>query len=585
MNLGVSYPFAGFLEIGLSVNLRSLGSYLMTAELQDRYVRPRRSTFLIAVTSIALTFTTLGVGPSSWATTAEPVWHSDISAESATRVELANEVKDGDLRLLVVRDDSGKPDVDVVTLSSKTALDYALRAIDSDPSVVALQVDEMISLIDRPEVSAAAFVTPSTPYRQWGYNALRLGEIHNSLTGLGVRVAVIDSGVDRTGPELNEPGRVLDGCDWVISPTNVCQGTGVTDENGHGTHVAGIIAAKRDGLGVTGVSPDAEILPLRVLNADGAGWLSDIAAAIDYAVANNAKVINLSLGGTSDFALIRVAVENAISRGVVVVAAAGNSGLGAAPSYPAAYQGVIAVAATTESSRIATYSNEGNYIDVAAPGSDILSSWPFGSGYARLSGTSMASPQVAGLAALLLDQDVAANSVVDRIKFNVVASSPFTDYTSSRYGSGFINPYAALGCTNVTCAPQNNQSPPVENTSVAPPVVIAVPVMEPAPTPAAPAPAPAPTVVSAPAPVVAIPSIKETLVVKASNKRRLAVTVSAPTGSKTLVQRKVGKKWRTEITATTSQSRTFRVKSVGTYRVVIMAPTERVTSKSIKSRR
>lgn len=510
-------------------------------------------------------------------------WQESIREEAASHQELTAEISDGALRLIVVTEENNQPETSVLNLKSKAALDYALRATSNDPDFVAVIVDEMISLVDTPEVSTAAFVTPTTPYRQWGYNALRLSEIHNSLTGQGVRVAVIDSGVDRTGPELNEPGRVLNGCDWVTSPTNVCQGTGVTDENGHGTHVAGIIAAKKDGLGVTGVSPDAEILPLRVLNADGAGWLSDIAAAIDYAVANDSKVINLSLGGTSDFALIRVAIENAISRGVVVVAAAGNSGLGAAPSYPAAYQGVIAVAATTESSRIATYSNEGNYIDVAAPGSDILSSWPFGSGYARLSGTSMASPQVAGLVALLLDQDVAATTIVDRIKSNVISSSPFTDYTSSRYGSGFINPYAALGCTNVTCAPQNNQSPPVENTSVAPPVVIPVPVMEPAPTPAAPA--PAPIVESAPAPVVMIPSIKETLVIKASKKRRIAVTVSAPTGSTTLIQRKVGKKWRTEINVITSQSRTFRVKNVGTYRVVIVAPTERVTSKSIKSRR
>lgn len=510
-------------------------------------------------------------------------WQESIREEAASHQELTAEISDGALRLIVVTEENNQPETSVLNLKSKAALDYALRATSNDPDFVAVIVDEMISLVDTPEVSTAAFVTPTTPYRQWGYNALRLSEIHNSLTGQGVRVAVIDSGVDRTGPELNEPGRVLNGCDWVTSPTNVCQGTGVTDENGHGTHVAGIIAAKKDGLGVTGVSPDAEILPLRVLNADGAGWLSDIAAAIDYAVANDSKVINLSLGGTSDFALIRVAIENAISRGVVVVAAAGNSGLGAAPSYPAAYQGVIAVAATTESSRIATYSNEGNYIDVAAPGSDILSSWPFGSGYARLSGTSMASPQVAGLVALLLDQDVAATTIVDRIKSNVISSSPFTDYTSSRYGSGFINPYAALGCTNVTCAPQNNQSPPVENTSVAPPVVIPVPVMEPAPTPAAPA--PAPIVESAPAPVVMIPSIKETLVIKASKKRRIAVKVSAPTGSTTLIQRKVGKKWRTEINVITSQSRTFRVKNVGTYRVVIVAPTERVTSKSIKSRR
>jgi subtilisin family serine protease len=127
-------------------------------------------------------------------------------------------------------------------------------------------------------VSTAA---PTDAYVQWNYSALRLGEIHTSLTGAGITVAVIDSGVNRTGPELNGAGQVLDGCDWVISPTNVCTGTGVTDQNGHGTHVAGIIAAKNDGLGVTGVAPNATILPLRVLDANGSGYLSDVAAAID----------------------------------------------------------------------------------------------------------------------------------------------------------------------------------------------------------------------------------------------------------------------------------------------------------------
>lgn len=564
----------------------------MSAELQDRQVRPRRSIFPVATMTLALIFSQFGVASASvtHSSTSDTEsgtsnWQLDLAAESVTRQELATEVRDGDLRLLVVRNESGKPDVDVVSISSKNSLDYTLKVLDNDPSVVALQVDEMISLIDRPEVGASAVVAPVTAYRQWGYDTLRLGEIHNSLTGLGVRVAVIDSGVDRTGPELNETGRVLDGCDWVTSPTNVCQGTGVTDENGHGTHVAGIIAAKRDGLGVTGVSPDAVILPLRVLNADGAGWLSDIAAAIDYAVANGSQVINLSLGGTSDYPLIRIAVENAISRGVVVVAAAGNSGAGAAPSYPAAYQGVLAVAATTESNRIATYSNGGTYIDVAAPGSDILSSWPFGSGYARLSGTSMASPQVAGLAALLLDQDVAPGSIVDRIKSNVITGPPFTDYTASRYGSGFINPYAALGCTNVTCAPQNNQTPPVENTSVSPPAVIPVPVMEPNPEPVAPAPAPTPAPAPAPAPIVTVPSVKETLIVAAAKKRRISVSVTAPAGSTTLVQRKIGKKWKTQTKAATTATKTFKVKSLGTYRVVIVSPTERVTSKTFKARR
>ena len=549
----------------------------MDAELKDRQVRPRRSIFLIAATSFALTFTTLGTSPAV-AVTSEPDWLAEVVDESATRDQLTKEVKDGELRLLVVRNENGEPDVDVLNISSKTSLDYTLRATDNDPSVVSLQIDEMISVIDQPEIVSTAFATPTSAYAQWGYSALRLGEIHTSLTGVGIRVAVIDSGVDRTGPELNGDGlngtsKVLDGCDWVTSPTSVCRGTGVLDENGHGTHVAGIIAAKNDGLGVTGVAPSVEILPLRVLDANGEGWLADIAAAIDYAVNNGANVINLSLGGTADRSVIRLAVERAISRGVVVVAAAGNDGVSASASYPAAYPGVIAVAATNESNRIASYSSSGNYIDVAAPGSDILSAWPFESGYARLSGTSMASPHVAGIAALLLDKNVVANEVAGKIGSTAINTTPFTDYVSTRYGSGFVNPYLALECNSNSClapTPPQTQELSISTVTVDPGLV-----MEPSPAPSEP---PA-------APIVATPTVKETLKVKALKNRRLSIKVSAPKGSKTFIQRKIGNRWKTQIKVTTKSSRTFNLKTSGTYRVVIVSPNERATSKALRIRR
>jgi subtilisin family serine protease len=540
-------------------------------------MRSRRSIFLIAVTSFALTFTTLGIAPAA-ASTSEPDWLAEVIEESATRDQLTKEVKDGELRLLVVRNENGEPDVDVLNISSKISLDYALRATDNDPAVVSLQIDEKISLIDQPEIAATAFATPTSAYAQWGYSALRLGEIHTSLTGVGIRVAVIDSGVDRTGPELNGDGlngtsKVLDGCDWVTSPNNTCVGTGVLDENGHGTHVAGIIAAKNDGLGVTGVAPSVEILPLRVLDANGEGWLADIAAAIDYAVNNGANVINLSLGGTADRTTIRLAVERAISLGVVVVAAAGNDGASASASYPAAYPGVIAVAATNESNRIASYSSGGNYIDSAAPGSDILSAWPFGSGYARASGTSMASPHVAGIVALLLDQNVAANEVAAKITSTAITTEPFTDYVSTRYGSGFVNPYLALGCNSSSCVPPT--SPPTQELSIDTISVDPGLVMEPSPASSE---APA-------APIVATPTVKETLKVKALKNRRLSIKVSAPKGSKTFIQRKIGNRWKTQIKVTTKSSRIFSLKTSGTYRVVIISPNERATSKNLRVRR
>jgi subtilisin family serine protease len=510
-------------------------------------------------------------------------WQESIREEAASYQELTSEISDGNLRLLVVSDENGQPDTKVLNLKTKTSLDYTLRSASYDPDFVSVLIDERITLVDETTVIAANIPTPTTSYTQWNYTALRLAEIHTSFTGTNVKVAVIDSGVDRANPELNN-GQVLDGCDWVTSPTNVCRGTGVLDENGHGTHVAGIIAAKNDGFGVTGVAPDVTILPLRVLNADGTGWLSDIAAAIDYAVANNAKVINLSLGGDLDYSLIRVSVERAVASGVTVVAAAGNGGNGAAASYPAAYPGAIAVAATTETNLIANYSNSGNYIDVAAPGSAILSSWPTGTGYARISGTSMASPHVAGLAALLIQRNSASlldtSPATIRQAIESVAVTTNTDYSANRYGLGSINPFVSLGCGTPVCATPSTSPQPVDAlVNVAPVVITPGAIVVPSPEPTL-EPAPAPIVETAP--VVVVPTIKESLAVKVAKKRKLTVTVTAPVNSKTWVQRKVGKKWKTVLKITTTPSVQVKLNRSGTYRVQIIAPSEKVTSKTYK---
>jgi subtilisin family serine protease len=240
------------------------------------------------------------------------------------------------------------------------------------------------------------------------------------------------------------------------------------------------------------------ILLLRVLDANGSGYLSDVAAAIDYAVLQNAKVINMSLGGTTDFSLIRQAVTSAAAAGVVIVAAAGNSGASGATSYPAAYPEVIAVAATTSGKTIADYSNGGSYVDVAAPGSLIVSSWPAGTGYAQISGTSMAAPHVAGLAALLLQKNTLSaelstpaavkNQIETTALKDDVGGYGVTDYSLARYGAGLINIYAALACSAGSCAtPAPPATPPVVDQST--PMVPSLPAVVEAP---APAPAPAP---------------------------------------------------------------------------------------------
>jgi subtilisin family serine protease len=569
----------------------------MTAELQDRYVRPRRTKSLLVVTTFVLTLSTLGISPAS-ATDPIPTdgsWQADAIAEAATPAELKAEVVDGELRMLVIRDDAGEPDATVVSVTNVKSLDSTLKKINQDDSVVSIQVDKKVSLLAPTMTSFVAAAAPTVAYSQWNYSALRLGEIHSSLTGTNIKVAVIDSGVDRTGFELNAAGQVLDGCDWVTSPDNVCIGTGVIDENGHGTHVAGIIAAKNDGLGITGVAPNVTILPLRVLDANGSGYLSDVAAAIDYAVLQNAKVINLSLGGTADFSLIRQAVVRAAAAGVVIIAAAGNSGANGATSYPAAYPEVIAVAATTSGKSIADYSNGGSYVDVAAPGSLILSSWPTGTRYARLSGTSMAAPHVAGLAALLLQKNVlsASLSTPAAIKNQIentalkdnVGGYGVTDYSLARYGAGFIDIHAALGCSSgLGCTPPSTPPVPVEETSAplaqTPPTLVEAP-SAPAPAPAAPAPAPA---APAPAPVAAPPVAAEVIGISSVVKRRFTLTVASPAGSKTWIQRKSGKRWVTLKKVNSTSSSVIKVGRSGTYRIQIVGPSRKVVSSPFRVR-
>lgn len=555
----------------------------MNAELQDRQLRPRRSVFLTLLTSIAFVGASFAAPAKALDSSAtDESWQAAAEAASATPAELRAEVADGELRMIVVREQQGQPDVAVINMTSSKQLDQTLKALNNDQSVISIDVDQKVNLIES-VTTFAPVASAATAYNQWNYTALQLHPIHIHHIGSGTLVAVIDSGVNRTGTDLNgtvQVPQVLDGCDWVTSPTNVCRGTGVTDENGHGTHVAGIIAAKNDGVGITGVAPGSQILPLRVLDANGSGYLSDIAAAVDYAVSNNADVINLSLGGTANYYLIEDAINRAVTAGVVVVAAAGNSGPNnSLPSYPAGYANVIAVAATDSNGVVASYSNQGSYLDIAAPGSAIISTTP--NGYASLSGTSMASPHVAGIAALMLGAGTPAGDIKSRLQSTANNSSPSND--TNRYGAGIVNPYAALGCNNSSCnAPTPAPTPTatlVSTTVINPGLVITPsPTTEPAPT----TPVVAPTVTPEIAPVVAVPTIKESLKVQASKKRNLTVTVSAPASSKTSVQRKVGKNWKTVLKITTTPSVQVKLSRSGTYRVQIISPTEKVTSKSFR---
>jgi thermitase len=221
-------------------------------------------------------------------------------------------------------------------------------------------------------------------------------------TGVGVKVAVLDTGVATDNPDITAK---------VVGSANFSTAATGEDNYGHGTHVAGIVAAVKDSVGVSGVCPGCSILDGKVLNDSGSGSTSSIVNGIDWAVDEGAKVINMSLGQRVSSRTLEAAVKDAWARGAVIVAAAGNGG-NQAKIYPGAYPNVIAVAATDNNDAKASFSTYGKWVDVAAPGVSVYSTFPnhdfyLGTQYDRehgydiASGTSMASPIVAGVAALV----------------------------------------------------------------------------------------------------------------------------------------------------------------------------------------
>ncbi|WP_305142692.1 S8 family peptidase [Geobacillus thermoleovorans] len=248
-------------------------------------------------------------------------------------------------------------------------------------------------------------------------------------------VAIIDSGVDLTHPDLTR--RLLPGYNVLADDRSP------NDENGHGTHVAGIIASQpNNGEGVAGMTWFNPIMAVKALNADGYGTSIDVAKGIRWAVDHGAKVINLSLGNYQPSSVLEEAIRYADAHDVVLVAASGNDSTSQA-SFPAAYPEVISVGAVNPDLSYALYSNYGDYVDVVAPGTNIASTFA-GHRYAALSGTSMAAPHVTALAALIRSVNPRLSN--DEVRDIILESA---DDLGDRgkdpyYGYGLINVYRAL---------------------------------------------------------------------------------------------------------------------------------------------
>ncbi|WP_336787322.1 S8 family peptidase [Paenibacillus sp. MMO-177] len=262
-----------------------------------------------------------------------------------------------------------------------------------------------------------------------------------------VIVATMDTGVQADHPDLK--GRLMEGTN-IVDPK-----AAPNDDVGHGTHVAGIIGATvNNGEGVAGISWYNKIMPVKVLDSTGAGSTYSVAQGIIWATDHGAKVINMSLGNYAQAEFLHDAIKYAYDHDVVLVAASGNDNTDR-PGYPAAYPEVFAVAATDASKNKASFSNYGDYIDVAAPGDSIASTYP-GSQYAALSGTSMASPHVAALAGLIrsINPDLNNEEVMDIMRKSAIDLGD--KGKDNYYGYGLIDVDKALmAASNYTTALQN----------------------------------------------------------------------------------------------------------------------------------
>lgn len=353
-------------------------------------------------------------------------WTEPDPSVDASPVAITKDVgRHEEVRVVSVVDVGGRPEVIVQEAEGATDARRQVADAQDTPGVIAVEIDKKVT---------TQTVNDPRYGELWAMPVLQAEKAWRVSTGAGVVVAVLDTGVDASHPDLQGA---------LVAGKNAIGGDGSAptwDGNGHGTHVAGTIAARaNNGKGIAGLAPGSKVMPVKVLDANGAGWASDVAAGIRWAVDHGADVLNLSLSGPAS-STMQPAIEYAVSKRVTVVAAAGNSGANSS-GYPGAYPGVISVSALARpGSSLASFSNRGSGVDIAAPGQSILSTVP--GGYSSYSGTSMAAPHVAAAAALVLAKNPTAN-------LHSLLAKTATDLGAAGYDSTFaygrLNLLSALG--------------------------------------------------------------------------------------------------------------------------------------------
>jgi putative cell wall-binding protein len=338
-----------------------------------------------------------------------------------------------------------------VVRTNGASVEATVKQLSKDPAVAWAEPDYVM------QVEAIAVNDPLSS-KQYSLDRMRVRDAWSVTKGGTALIGVVDTGVQFNHPDL--AGRLVAGYDFVNGDSNA------TDDNGHGTWVSGILAGNpNNGVGVAGITWTNKVLPVKVMDATGHGYSSNVAEGIDYAVSRGAKIINMSIGGFEYSYAVKGAVDRAWAAGAVIVAAAGNYRT-SQPSYPAAYDHVISVSATQADDEFTNRSNYGGTLDVSAPGAAVTtanctvspcihSTW---GAYIDISGTSFSTPNTAGVVALIMARypSYTNQQVVDRL-LSTTDDLGFRGW-DDRYGRGRVNAYRAVGGSPAAIAPQAGDS-------------------------------------------------------------------------------------------------------------------------------